>query len=340
MRILKDISKFNQLLLNLPRSAIIFLLGLFFYAMTYGKINLLNAILGVISMVIAYSAVYPFNDINDVEHDKKDSFKKLKNPIASGKLKVDSAASLMFLLLVLGFLFSVPLNSIFRILFFFALFFNFVNSSSYTKSRYRTPFFKSILVFFMQFSKFSMGWFSQTLRLAGFPFVIGFVVSLIYSACYYAYKKQMFSLKDFLDNKKLIAIFIFLFIICIALTLIFFEFKFLLFSFVILFVGHGIFIKIYGVKKSFLKLVFHFLYCLVIITTVISIYFYSTSSLPHKLDNLLNNRTEEIRITVENATNSTLTRIVDEIQKVAIIQDIMGEANKTVIAIKIGGSGK
>jgi len=335
MRIIKDALKFKVITESLTKNGLIFIFGLLFFVMTYRRINMLDAALGLISLLVSYSAVYPFNDINDVEYDKKDSMKKVKNPISSGKLKIGEAASLIFFLLIVGFLFSITLNLVFKIFLFIALFFNFINSSKHTVFHNRSPVIKSALVFPMQFSKFAMGWFSQTMVFVKFPFVIGFVVSLTYSVLYYIYKRQIFSWTEFFKCKKFACITIFLCIISIVLVSIFLEFKFLMFTFVALFLIGGTIFKIWGFKNVLLKSVFFFIYFLIIVAIIASIHFYSISPIPHKLDEMANNNTEKIRITIEDATNSTLNEIIYEIQKIAIVQNITNEINKTIVTINI-----
>ena len=62
---------------------------------------LLKSLAGVLLFSLMSSAVYLFNDIIDIEYDKKHPEKRLR-PIASGKISITVAATVSFLLVVLS----------------------------------------------------------------------------------------------------------------------------------------------------------------------------------------------------------------------------------------------
>lgn len=85
---------------------------LFFSGLITDIDRILDSIIIFILFSIVASSVYIFNDINDIEEDKK-HFKKKNRPIASGKVKISQAVALMILFLVsslsaIWFLYSTP----------------------------------------------------------------------------------------------------------------------------------------------------------------------------------------------------------------------------------------
>lgn len=83
--------------------------------------NLLNtvlftkAIFGFLIFCIASSTIYIFNDIIDQKRDKEHPEKKFR-PIASGKLKINTAIFFFFCLLILTVTSSYLINSVFMVI--------------------------------------------------------------------------------------------------------------------------------------------------------------------------------------------------------------------------------
>ena len=76
--------------------------------------KLLISFLGFLSFCILSSAVYCFNDINDLENDKTNPRKK-NRPLASGKISKKSASIFMFFLLLIAFGISIATTVIYNL---------------------------------------------------------------------------------------------------------------------------------------------------------------------------------------------------------------------------------
>jgi len=85
------------------------LLPLFFGGALFQPSLLLRGLLAAMAFSLAASSIYCFNDINDVEYDRRHPV-KCRRPIASGEISVGSAYLLMGLLLALALLLVWPLS--------------------------------------------------------------------------------------------------------------------------------------------------------------------------------------------------------------------------------------
>jgi len=178
---------YNSIGVNLPKNIIQYLLGTVLYLVLIGPFDIVPAILGMIGFVLVYSSVYLFNDLMDVKEDKKKADKKEWKIIAYGKMGTETAISMMFLLIVIGFFISAFVSTWFVMLMVALLFLNLLHSSSFTrfkKNLYKT----SVNMTIIQFIKYSCGWFALTTNISQFPFWLVLSFALVYNICYLAYK--------------------------------------------------------------------------------------------------------------------------------------------------------
>jgi len=334
MSLIKDIYKFKYIYYSFPRNTSIFLLGLIFHTMIYGQINILYALLGIFSLNITYSSSYVFNDINDASDDLKDfiEFKKEKNPVASKKITIESSVSILFFLIVVGFLFSIPLNNIFKFLLVISLFANFLHSSYYTRFKHRNIVLTGIIMSLMQCSKFAMGWFSQTLLIAQFPFYLLPLISLLYVGSYFLFDRRRFDLK----SKKTI-ILTFLLLLCLIYSFIYIPFKFMLTTLITI-IASLLFLPFkLNTSNEFSKLIrFHNVGLVtLIIILIVFVFFYSTSKVPHKFDEEVGNKTERIKIIIENTTKPKIEKFINQLEKISYVRNITQDINN-ITTIRIG----
>jgi 4-hydroxybenzoate polyprenyltransferase len=88
--------------------------ALFFTSKLFDPLLFKTVFWAFISFNLVTSATYIFNDIVDAEKDRKHPVKKFR-PIASGKLSVKIAVFEIIILLVLAFILSLNLNSLFHV---------------------------------------------------------------------------------------------------------------------------------------------------------------------------------------------------------------------------------
>lgn len=179
---------------NIPKNILQFLIGVaLYYVLISDKIPL-TTILGLFSFLLAYSAVYLFNDIMDYEHDIRDSLKRKTKAIARGDLSKLEAVNFLLVFVVVGLLLSAFVNKYFTILLSFILFLNFLFSSEYT--RFKDKWTRAPTIFLIQLLKFSAGWFAVTANLANFPFLFMLSLSFFYTGGYFCYKNLEFEVED------------------------------------------------------------------------------------------------------------------------------------------------
>ena len=68
--------------------------------------NLISLVVGFISFSLMASAIYIFNDIQDIEKDKKHTIKR-KRPIASGNISIKTAYYIFIILAIISLLTSI-----------------------------------------------------------------------------------------------------------------------------------------------------------------------------------------------------------------------------------------
>ncbi len=175
----------SNLLITMPKNALQFLVGAACFYYIHDTINVFNTLVGLVALCVTYAAVYPFNDIMDLEEDIKHKKHRLK-PITRGDMTVKEAASLSFILLAVGLTISTIISTTFTALLLVLLMVNFAHSSNFV--RLRNSSLRSPNMILMQFVKFSTGWFALTSSPANFPFLIIFCFSVIYTYGYMLYK--------------------------------------------------------------------------------------------------------------------------------------------------------
>lgn len=82
---------------------------LIFSLQFYDYESIKSALLATFSFIAISSALYVFNDIIDIEEDKKHKTKKLR-PLAAGKVSLETAIAVAMLLTILAFVFSINLD--------------------------------------------------------------------------------------------------------------------------------------------------------------------------------------------------------------------------------------
>ena len=154
-----------------------------------------QTILALLGFITAYHSIYYFNDIIDVEEDKKDPIKKATKPLARGDVTIQDYLSRMFLLLVIGLSLSFYAAPSFGWMVSALLFLNFLHSSHYIHLK-ETPL-VGINMLIIEFLKFSSAWFLLPIhKLVEMPFSITLIFASSYILGYYAYKKPEMDVKE------------------------------------------------------------------------------------------------------------------------------------------------
>ncbi|MEM5778767.1 MAG: UbiA family prenyltransferase, partial [Candidatus Aenigmatarchaeota archaeon] len=174
-------------------------IGAILYFLTFNNFYLTKFILGLIGFVIAYQAVYQYNDLMDYEEDLKDEIRKNK-PLPRGEFSRKEVETFVYLFLIIGLSICFVVSPYFGLLVFITLFLNFLHSSPFIKLK------KTKLVlpnlFFLEFLKFSLGWFIFSFSLSEFPYILIAFLSLIYLTGYIYWKQNV----NCFFNKKIISI--------------------------------------------------------------------------------------------------------------------------------------
>ena len=167
-----------------------FLVGVILFIATAGEILFIPFVVGASSFLLAYAAIYPFNDLIDRTQDRNNK-KKVRHALPEQN-SVENSVSVIFLLLISGFALSTYLPTAFQIFLFVSLLTNFLHSSAHTRFKENT-YLTGPNMMIMQASKFSAGWFSQTSSTHGFPFYFIASLGLLYAFLYFVYKDRIFS---------------------------------------------------------------------------------------------------------------------------------------------------
>ncbi|MBI4017742.1 MAG: UbiA family prenyltransferase [Candidatus Aenigmarchaeota archaeon] len=176
----------NSIALNIIKNSGQFIVGVALFFVTHGYLLWNNILLGWLSLNLAYSAVYPFNDIMDYESDMKNPKKHWKS-LASGKKAMERTVSMLVALLLSGILLSSFLPLMFRLILVLLLITNFFHSSVHTHFK-SNPYLAAPNMALMQGLKFSAGWFAMTSSAAGFPIYFIIFLGTLYSFFYLFYK--------------------------------------------------------------------------------------------------------------------------------------------------------
>ncbi len=172
---------------HLLSTGLIFLIGSSFY----WKINgFVNNLIGLISFLLIYASVYIYNDLNDLEIDKKHYIKWKRNrPLVTGIIKPFIANRFLLVYVISGLIISLLVNYLFFIINGLIILINFSYSKFQLKSK---PIIGNSLIIFVQLLKLFGGWFSNGLIINGLPlfFFIAFVLE--YGFILSVYKKNRF----------------------------------------------------------------------------------------------------------------------------------------------------
>ncbi|HLE05897.1 MAG TPA: UbiA family prenyltransferase [Candidatus Nanoarchaeia archaeon] len=181
--------KTDSVIVNLPKNIVQYLIGFSLYLLVYGSFDLFKLIIGLTSFILAYSAIYPYNDLMDYEKDKKDKFKRVYKALVRGDLKQKDAITLTFGLTVTGLLLSTLVNSWYTVLLLVILLQNFLHSAPQTSKYFKLK--KKIMIpnmFILQTIKYTLGWFTFTTDITQMPTWIINTLSGAYVYAYVVYK--------------------------------------------------------------------------------------------------------------------------------------------------------
>lgn len=190
---------YNSVTVSLPKNIIQYMLGFVLFWLIYRQFDLTTFVLSLSGFLLAYSAVYFFNDIVDYEDDKKDREKRDWKLIAGGIISRRTAILLGTAFLVSGLLLSSLVNLWYLNIIVLVMFLNMLHSHPrilLKKNLVGTTINMSIIEFF----KYSTGWFAFTGDLTQFPFWILVTFAVVYATIYIVYKFKFQG--DMLRNNK------------------------------------------------------------------------------------------------------------------------------------------
>ncbi len=227
---------------HLFSSITIFLIGSAFYWRINGFIN---PLISLISFVLIYASVYIYNDINDLEFDKKHFVKwKRMRPLAKGVIKPIIAKRILLLYLISGLLVSLLVNYLFTLLILLIVLINFSYSKFQLKSN---PLIGNSIIGVVQFIKLLSGWFACGLR-TNFPLLFFISYSLIYCFVLSLYKHKLFS------NRSALVIYAHLTglsgLLLMMLSIIYYKLISILPVIILLFIVGSIIVKVFAKNVS------------------------------------------------------------------------------------------
>lgn len=195
---IRNILKKDSIVMNSGKSLLQFLIGVSLAYLILGTFEIVEIILGGAAFFLIYSAIYPFNDLMDLEEDKKKN--KDYKALVRGDIEKKESISILFLFLTLGIFFLSFLNRWFIIIISVTLLSNFLHSSIFT--RLKEKFYLMIInMTILQFLKFSLGWFLLTTNISSFPLFLLLMFSGVYTLSYLLYKGNF--RRDIKFKKKL-----------------------------------------------------------------------------------------------------------------------------------------
>ncbi|MBN2101757.1 MAG: UbiA family prenyltransferase [Candidatus Aenigmarchaeota archaeon] len=190
----------NSITLNIPKNIIQFSIGIIFFVAFFGKPDFGLVLFAGTSFLLTYSAVYVYNDIIDAEEDSKHLHKKLWKLVGGGFLDTKQAYRIYTGLVICGLSMALFVNNYFFIMMLALLALNFIHSNP--KTHFKDSLRKTAVnMTFIEFLKYSSGWFALTSNISYFPFWVVVVLSIAYNLSYIIYKTE--KKRDLLkDNKK------------------------------------------------------------------------------------------------------------------------------------------
>ncbi|MBR9678854.1 MAG: UbiA family prenyltransferase [Nanoarchaeota archaeon] len=316
-----------------------FFVGALFYLLTFKEINLINLFFGALSFLVMYSSIYLFNDLMDLESDRKRKDKKKYKPIARGDLSINSGISLMFILIIIGLVLSFKLNNVFKLFLALSLLGNFLHSSVYTRFKDKSLPYIYLGKGLADFSKPAMGWFSQTISFVNFPIFIAMLLASFQTFGYYYLTKKRLIIK----GKKIqvkeykSALTISLIIITLMLiTVVYTSFKFALVVNLVIIIIITILASIMNKKAdSFDINNNNKLYAKVVLLSLLITLFIYILGFPENIDANLNKHTEEIRVKINNNSIQEFNNIINWVKNSHIMSGLTESIyNITIIKIE------
>ncbi|MBD3311959.1 hypothetical protein GF352_00675 [archaeon] len=174
---------------HLVGCALIFLMGAALFWRVNNYLNS-NLILGLIAFLLTYSSVYIYNNLMDIEYDKKHYVKwKKERPLPKGLISESTAKRVIITNLVIGLTISFFINyATFMVnLGLFTL--NFIYSAFRLKNN---PKIGNIFIISSQFLKILNGWVVNSASINGLPLTIPLLYACIYGLLISIYKKKFF----------------------------------------------------------------------------------------------------------------------------------------------------
>ena len=197
--------------LNFIKNSFQFIIGSALFFATMNGFSLSNFFIGLIGFVLSYHSVYSLNDLMDYYDDKKDDMRKHFKPLVNGKTKRTHMEAYSFLYLVIGLPLCFFVSTLFGFLVVISLLLNFLHSSPFIrlkKTRFVLP-----NLFFIEFIKFSLGWFALSSYVNNFPFLFVAFLSTVYVLIYTYYKQNAV---NFFKSKSIVVLSIISFSLYIA----------------------------------------------------------------------------------------------------------------------------
>ncbi len=313
---------YNSIGVNLPKNIIQYLLGVVLYLVIVGSFDVLMALLGLVGFVLIYSSVYVFNDLMDIEEDRKKKDKREWKIIATGKLSIEKAITIMFFLIVCGFFVSVLINTWFVVLMIALLALNILHSSTYTKFKknmYKT----SVNMTVIQFIKYSCGWFAVTTNISSFPFWVILAFSLVYNICYMAYKKD-FKRAHIKMEKPVFAGMGLLFFVSYFYSMVAYSFPLVLLVIMVFVTIVSIVLKNSNIKIHSMKnrVFIEYVTLPIVILSFLLLMNPVVAGVNNEISDTLENYSDEITCSLPADVVDSLTAIKDNLEKYETLDDI------------------
>lgn len=197
--------------------SIIFLIGTVLFWKVNGYIN--NVALGLAAFLLTYSSVYVFNDLMDLEKDKKHYVKwKRERPLPKGSIKPSTAKKAIIINLVFGLILSSLINPTILLLNSMLFIINFIYSYFQLKEKAVVSI---ILINSLQLIKILNGWLISELTINGLPITMPLMYAVGYGLVITFYKGKWFKNKN--KKKALVITQTIILISLIIVTLIFYP---------------------------------------------------------------------------------------------------------------------
>ncbi len=198
----------------MPRNFLQYFVGAVIFYTFFGKINLYNAILGGIAFISFYQFTYAFNDLIDYKSDikNKNIMKKklaLNYPLHASIVKTNELMIVSTAFLILGLLLSifVSINFVFAQILLILL--TLTHSNPFLKLKTMNLLLYGNMIF-IQFMKFSLGWFSQTIAIETFPYWLFIMLASIYVWGYRYYKSHFLQQLKSYNTADIMIVFVFI----------------------------------------------------------------------------------------------------------------------------------